>query len=108
MSEMSWNPSIGDPDHLIYMLLHSDRFPPAFNAGYYHNPKVDELLNAARTTFDDAKRTEYYLNAQRLIVEDAPWIFVDHGNQIIVKNKRIKGYKLSPNFDFYFKHVSLD
>src|SRR6267143_6152813 len=26
MAEMSWNPSIGDPDHMMYMLLSSDRF----------------------------------------------------------------------------------
>src|SRR5215468_3107711 len=43
MAEMSWNPSIGDPDHMMYMLLSSDRFPPAFNAGFYQNPRVDDL-----------------------------------------------------------------
>ena len=50
MAEMSWNPSIGDPDHVTYMLLSSDRFPPAFNAGFFQNPRVDELLRKGRTT----------------------------------------------------------
>ncbi len=50
MAEMSWNPSIGDPDHMMYMLLSSDRFPPAFNAGFYQNDKVDDLLRKGRTT----------------------------------------------------------
>ena len=45
MAEMSWNPSIGDPDHMMYMLLSSDRFPPAFNAGFYQNPRVAITLN---------------------------------------------------------------
>ena len=54
MAEMSWNPSIGDPDHMMYMLLSSDRFPPAFNAGFFQNARVDELLRKGRTTVDDA------------------------------------------------------
>jgi peptide/nickel transport system substrate-binding protein len=108
MAEMSWNPSIGDPDQLIYMLLHSDRFPPAFNAGYYKNEKVDEFLYKARITSNDELRVKYYLDAQRLIVEDVPWIFVDHGNQIAIKRKRVKNFNLSPNFDFYFKQVHLE
>lgn len=29
---------------MMDMLLSSDRFPSAFNAGFYQNPKVDELL----------------------------------------------------------------
>ncbi len=108
MSEMSWNPSIGDPDQLIYMLLHSARFPPAFNAGYYKNERVDELLYKARITSNEDLRVKYYLEAQEIIVEEAPWIFVDHGNQIAVHNKRVKNFKLSPNFDFYFKHAYLE
>jgi peptide/nickel transport system substrate-binding protein len=73
MAEMSWNPSIGDPDHMLYMLLSSDRFPPAFNAGYYQNPRVDELLRKGRTTIDEKERIPLYREAQRLVTEDAPW-----------------------------------
>ena len=108
MAEMSWNPSIGDPDQIVYMLLHSDRFPPAFNAGYYKNDEVDRLLSAGRSTSDEEERTRLYLEAQRIIVEDAPWIFVNHGNQIAVARKRVQNFKLSPNFDFYFKNVTLE
>jgi peptide/nickel transport system substrate-binding protein len=107
MAEMSWNPSIGDPDHMMYMLLSSDRFPPAFNAGFYQNPRVDELLRAGRTTIDEAKRVPLYREAQRLVAEDAPWIFVDHGKQVIVHRKRVQGFKLHPNFDLVLTPVSL-
>jgi peptide/nickel transport system substrate-binding protein len=108
MSEMSWNPSIGDPDQLIFMLLHSSRFPPAFNAGFYKNPKVDELLDKGRTTSNEELRAKYYREAQQIIVDDAPWIFVDHGNQIVIHRKRLKNFVLSPNFDLYFKQVSAE
>jgi peptide/nickel transport system substrate-binding protein len=107
MAEMSWNPSIGDPDHMMYMLLSSDRFPPAFNAGYYQNDRVDDLLRRGRTTIDEKARVPLYKEAQRLVVEDAPWIFVDHGKQVIVHRKRVQGFKLHPNFDLVLTPVSL-
>ena len=69
---------------------------------------MDDLLYKARITSKEELRVQYYLDAQRLVVEDAPWIFVDHGNQIAIKNKRVKNFKLSPNFDFYFKNVYLE
>jgi peptide/nickel transport system substrate-binding protein len=98
MAEMSWNPSIGDPDHMMYMLLSSDRFPPAFNAGFYQNQRVDELLRKGRTTIDEKERVPLYREAQKLVTEDAPWIIVDHGKQVIVYRKRVQGFKLHPNF----------
>jgi peptide/nickel transport system substrate-binding protein len=107
MAEMSWNPSIGDPDHMMYMLLSSERFPPAFNAGFYQNPRVDELLKKGRTTIDDKDRIPLYKEAQKLVVEDAPWIFVDHGKQVIVYRKRVQGFKLHPNFDLVLTPVTL-
>src|SRR3989441_812500 len=107
MAEMSWNPSIGDPDHMMYMLLSSDRFPPAFNGGYYQNDRVDDLLRRGRTTLDEKARVPLYREAQKLVVEDAPWIFVDHGKQVIVHRKRVQGFKLHPNFDLVLTPVWL-
>ena len=107
MAEMSWNPSIGDPDHMMYMLLSSDRFPPAFNAGFYQNDRVDDLLRKGRTTIDEKARVPLYQEAQQLVVEDAPWIFVDHGKQVIIYRKRVQGFKLHPNFDLVLTQVWL-
>ena len=107
MAEMSWNPSIGDPDHITYMLLSSDRFPPAFNAGFFQNPRVDELLRKGRTTVGDTERMAIYKEAQRIIADEAPWIFIDHGRQIIIHRKRVQGFKLHPTFDLVLSQVWL-
>jgi peptide/nickel transport system substrate-binding protein len=107
MAEMSWNPSIGDPDHMMYMLLSSDRFPPAFNAGFYQNARVDDLLRKARTSLDEAQRVAMYREAQKIVTDDAPWIIVDHGKQMIVHRKRVQNFKLHPNFDLVLTPVEL-
>ena len=107
MAQMSWNPSIGDPDHMMYMLLSSDRFPPAFNAGFFQHARVDDLLRRGRTTIDDKARIPLYREAQKIVAEEAPWIFVDHGKQVIIHRKRVQGFTLHPNFDLVLTPVSL-
>jgi peptide/nickel transport system substrate-binding protein len=107
MAEMSWNPSIGDPDHMMYMLLSSDRFPPAFNSGFFQHEKLDDLLRKGRTTIDEKDRIPLYREAQKIVAEEAPWIFVDHGKQVITHRKRVQGFKLHPNFDLVLTQVTL-
>ena len=68
---------------------------------------VDDLLRRARTTIDEKARVPLYREAQKLVVEDAPWIFVDHGKQVIVHRKRVQGFKLHPNFDLVLTPVWL-
>ncbi len=99
MAQMSWNPPIGDPDIVLNNLLNSSNFPPGWNAGSYKNDEVDRLVTAAQRNSDPDKRREFYLEAQALIAEDAPWIFVNHGSQIIAHSAKLKDFVVSPNFD---------
>lgn len=45
------------------------------NFSFYANPEVDQLLRAASTQPDAARRQEAYHRIQRLVFQDAPWIF---------------------------------
>ena len=99
MAQMSWNPPIGDPDIVLNNLFNSSNFPPGWNAGSYKNEEVDTLVTSARQISDPGKRREFYLKAQELIAEDAPWIFVNHGSQIIAHSAKLKDFLVSPNFD---------
>jgi peptide/nickel transport system substrate-binding protein len=106
---LSWIGDNGDPDNHLYILLSGDQWPPnGFNCGYYKNEKVDELLRQGRTTLDRAKRTEIYQQAQKLIVADAPWIWIDHETQIVAMDKRIQNFKLHPTGPFRFADVWIE
>ena len=54
-----------------------------------------------------AERVAIYKEAQRIIADEAPWIFIDHGRQIIIHRKRVQGFKLHPNFDLVLSQVWL-
>jgi peptide/nickel transport system substrate-binding protein len=108
MFEMSWIGDNGDPDNFLFILLSGDAWPPnGFNMGYYKNEQVDELLRQAQRLNDRAKREQLYQQALKLLVEDAPWAWIDHETQIVAMKKFIQGFKLHPTGVFRFQNVTL-
>lgn len=71
MFRVAWYADIPDPDNFFTPLLHSTGQP---NYMFYRNPEVDQLLEQARKAMDDAQRMALYRQAERLVMEDAPWI----------------------------------
>ena len=105
---LSWMAGNEDPDLVMYPLLHSSQWTPnGPNRALYKNEKYDELLHQARLTTDQKKRAELYRDAQRILVDDAPWVFVDHEIQTAAHAKRVQGFKLHPSFDLRVETISL-
>ena len=98
MAEMAW--MTNDPDTVPYLTLRTDAMPDkgGFNSGYYSNPKVDELLEKARTSTDQAERGKLYGEVQQIVHEDAPWLFVANWKQNVVTTAAVQGLKLQPSF----------
>jgi ABC-type transport system substrate-binding protein len=42
---------------------------------YYCNPALDDLISQGRSTLDQKKRAEIYTKAQKLIHDDAAYLF---------------------------------
>jgi ABC-type transport system substrate-binding protein len=58
-------------------LFHSSQFPPAGqNIGFYSNPEVDKLLEAARIEMDQAKRQDLYHQIHARLAEDQPYTWL--------------------------------
>ena len=105
---LSWMAGNEDPDLVMYPLLHSSQWTTnGPNRALYKNEKYDELLHQARLTTDQKKRAELYREAQRILVDDAPWVFVDHEIQTAAHAKRVQGFKLHPSFDLRVETISL-
>ena len=108
MAEMAW--MTNDPDTLPYLTLRSGALPEAggFNSGYYANPELDRLLEQARRSGDRDERGRLYRQAERIIVEDAPWAFVAHWKQNAVTTAAVRGFALEPSFFLLLDRVSKD
>jgi peptide/nickel transport system substrate-binding protein len=82
---------VSDPD-MLRRVFHSKQMPPSgFNRGYYENPEVDRLIDAAN-----------WGEAQRRIAEDAPYISLWYKTNVAVSRTNIEGVTLSPSADFTF------
>jgi peptide/nickel transport system substrate-binding protein len=108
MFALSWMAGSEDPDLVMYPLLHSSQWTPVGpNRALYKNTRFDEVLAQARLTTDQGKRAELYREAQRLLHDDPPWIFIDHEVQTAAFAKRVQGFKLHPSFDLRVETISL-
>ncbi len=73
---LGWVTVTGDADYGLYSLFHSSQFGDPGNRTFYANDRVDELLEAARVETDPDTRVSLYAEAQEILQEDAPWIFL--------------------------------
>ena len=79
----SWN----DPDALS-IFLSTERIGRT-NRVAYSNPKVDVLLEQGAHELDQEARLTYYVDAQKLILEDAPWQPLYYPVNVMAMNVRV-------------------
>lgn len=98
MAQMAW--MTNDPDTLPFLALRSDAMPESggFNSGYYSNPEVDQLLDQARRSVDQAERAALYREMQAIVHEDAPWAFIANWKQNAVAGSNVENFRLQPSF----------
>ena len=84
-----WRYDWNDPDALNIFLA-TDRIGST-NRVAYSNPDVDALLQLGAHELDEAERDRIYLEAQRLILEDAPWQPLYNPVDAVAIDKRIDG-----------------
>jgi peptide/nickel transport system substrate-binding protein len=65
------------------------------NWGGYSNPKVTELLTAARGTADEAERAKLVIEAQTMITQDYAWIPTTTFPDVFFMNNKITGAVVS-------------
>ncbi|MDR1515654.1 MAG: ABC transporter substrate-binding protein, partial [Synergistaceae bacterium] len=100
MYRMGWVVDYLDPDNFLYVNLHSSNFGAKGNYSFYSNPEADKLMEEGRTETDPAKRVEIYQQAEQIIVDDAPWMFLFYYYNNMATQKWVGGAAL-PAFGNY-------
>ena len=101
-----WQADTGDPENFLGVFFHSSN-KGGVNTSFYGVPEVDQLLNAANEETDVAKRKDLFNQAERRIVDDAPWLFIGHMKQQVAIRKRVQGFVMQPTYIYYFNNVGL-
>ena len=109
MCLLGWTGDNGDPDNFMNVLYGANQctLGTAGNVAFYNNTEVQELLSAALQTYDTAERARLYEDAQEIIHEDAPFVYLAHANQNLVFRKNIQGFVLNPTARYFFYPVDI-
>lgn len=83
-----------DPDGSIYSFINSKG---TLNDGRYSNPQVDEWLNAARLTNDQAQRQALYTKVVNQLQTDMPIAYLYFEPRIFAMTKKLQGFKAWPD-----------
>lgn len=97
MALLGWQADNGDPDNFLF--VHFDKssaVPPAGNIAFYRDELVHELLVKGQRTVDPEARVPIYHEAQRLILDDAPWVPLVHTMELAAMRQPVNGYRLHP------------
>jgi len=100
---LGWSGRV-DPDGNMYSWFHTGG---GNNSMQYSNPQVDSLLEAARTSSDQTQRTSDYQQAEQLILQDASYVFINHGVSIQATTSKVKNFTPLPTQIMDFSNVSL-
>ncbi len=92
-SFVSFNGSGNDPDRALYPAFHTGG---SVNAFQFSDPEVDTLLEQGRTTVDAAQRQEIYRQAEQLIAEAVPAIFVSTRLSYFAHREDVDGFAPNP------------
>jgi len=75
MYYMNWWADYPDAENFLYPLFHSSQ---AARRNRYSNSTVDSLIEKNRVTVDPEERIRFARQAEKLIYEDAPYVFLWH------------------------------
>jgi len=89
----------GEPDRFLYRTFYSTG---GVNNFLFKNADVDKLLDQGRTQTKPAERKATYDQLQKLLVEQAPCVFLYCPNENQVVSKKVQGFKIVGNGSLFY------
>lgn len=96
---LAWSLGI-DPD--FYLYFHSSAAVDdqgqlvGFNDVEFKDSRLDHLLEQGRAELDQDKRKQIYIEAQKIVNDELPYVFLYANNAPVAMSKRIQGVTWSP------------
>jgi ABC-type transport system substrate-binding protein len=88
---LAWVADYPDAENFL-QLFYSKNESPGPNHANYRNTELDRLYEKIRVMADSPERTAIYEQMARIIVEDAPWIFMYQPMSFALKHSWIENY----------------
>lgn len=97
-----------DPFFALVRFLQSSMAPPVSNNwGFINNPKFDELVKKARTSFDEKERDKALAELNAASIDDAAFLYVAHDVGPRALSPKIKGFVQPKSWFVDFSPVTM-
>jgi ABC-type transport system substrate-binding protein len=98
ISPQSWSQDFPDPSSILEPLFTraSINDEDSSNAAFYKNAAFDDVLQRAHRELDPATRKRLYAEADRMLLDDAPWAFTYTYRFFDVHQPYVRGYHVHP------------
>lgn len=105
-----WTGDSPDPTNFLDAKFHSRSISDtaSSNDSFYQRPELDALLDAAKSDADPHSRAERYRRAEKILLEDPPWLWNYHQTETEVSQPYVMGYQPHPVWVRDFTTVWLD
>lgn len=100
-----WIGDNGDPDNFL-TLLDSNEIDASLNSAKYANAEVDKLLKDGRKEMDPAKRAQIYSELQKIVNNDAPWVYLTHATMLAAYGPDVEGFAVHPTGVIFFQDAT--
>ena len=100
MLVLGWGPGYLDASQQMEQFRKSAWPPAGLASALYTNPTVEDLIAKANAGTDQNTRAEQYCQANKIIMDDAPWIFLWVQKFPIIYSAKVKGVSSIPNEKF--------
>lgn len=102
-----WSPDYADPQMFMTYWYDSRMHGLAGNRAFYKNDAVDKLLREAEQISDQSQRISLYQQAQRQVLEDAPYILLFQNNILIPMRKNVQGFIYNPMLEGVYNFAGM-
>lgn len=100
---IGWAPSTGDADHGLRPLFTKDSID---NNSFFTDPRLDDLFAQGQRESNAQKRQQIYTDAQTILFDEAPWIYLYSINTTVGLRKGVSGVRVYANEHIDFSQAA--
>lgn len=99
-----WEADFPDPENFLGTLLSRSEWG-SNNDSFYYNPEFQELLDRASPEADLKQRYALYGEAEKIVIADAPWVFLYYPVTYVIRQPWVHDYVINPMRPTRFERI---
>ncbi len=108
MFVLGWSTATGDADYAMHPLFHSANVGQPGNRTFTENEELDAILDEARREEDPEARQALYSEAQEMLVDIAPMLYIHHQDYLMGVRDEVKNFSVLPTQILQLKDVYIE